>query len=185
MTDITFITGNQGKADFLARHLGHPVKHLKLDLDEIQSLDLEEVAGHKAEQAYQAVGAPVLVEDVALEIDSLGKLPGPFVKWFEASLGLHGMCKLVGPDRCARARVCFAYRDQNGTRFFHGELSGKIAESPKGQNGFGFDPIFIPDTSDKRLAEMNDDELEKYSLRTTTVYPKIREFLEKLDSEEA
>lgn len=181
MTKVTFITGNQGKADFLARHLGHPLEHRKLDLDEIQSLDLEEVTAHKAKQAFEMVGSPVLVEDVALEFAALGGLPGPFVKWFEKMLGLSGMCKLLGDNRRAVAKVCFAYCDKNGTRFFHGELHGRIAQNPKGSNGFGFDPIFIPDTSDKRLAEMTDEELKKYSLRTTTVYPKIRQFLASID----
>ncbi len=181
MADVTFITGNQGKADFLAKHLNHPVDHVKLDLDEIQSLDLEEIAGHKAMQAFEAIGSPVLVEDVALEIESLGGLPGPLVKWFEKAIGLEGVCALVGSDRKAVVKVCFAYRDSQGTTFFHGELKGTIAESPKGTNGFGFDPVFIPHTSKKRLAEMTDKELEKYSLRTTTVYPQIKRFLAGID----
>ncbi len=181
MAKITFITGNQGKADFLARHLGHPVEHLKLDLDEIQSLDLKEVAEHKARQAYGMVGSAVLVEDVSLEIESLGGLPGPFVKWFEKAIGLEGVCAMVGKNRKATAKVCFVYCDKDTLKFFVGELPGQIAQSLKGDNGFGFDPIFIPNTSDKRLAEMTDEELKKYSLRTTTVYPQIRQFLASID----
>jgi hypothetical protein len=50
--DITFVTGNQNKADFLARHLNLPIKHKKLELDEMQSLNLKEIAEHKARQAY-------------------------------------------------------------------------------------------------------------------------------------
>ena len=61
MSKVIFITGNQGKADFLAKHVDYPIAHQKLDLDEIQSLDLPEIAKHKAEQAYKVVQAPVLV----------------------------------------------------------------------------------------------------------------------------
>jgi hypothetical protein len=43
MQEITFITGNQGKADYLAKYLDHPVAHRKIDLDEIQSMDLDTV----------------------------------------------------------------------------------------------------------------------------------------------
>ena len=46
MKHVTFITGNQAKADYLAKHLGFSVQHHKLDLDEIQSLDLREIVEH-------------------------------------------------------------------------------------------------------------------------------------------
>ena len=61
MKDLTFITGNQNKADFLAKHLGVPVAHHKLDLDEIQSLDPRVVVEHKVRQAYEVLNKPVLV----------------------------------------------------------------------------------------------------------------------------
>ena len=88
MIDVTFITGNQAKADFLAKHLGYPIKHKKLDLDEIQSLNLKEIAEHKARQAYGEIKSPVLIEDAGLFIKALGGLPGPFIKWFEIAIGL-------------------------------------------------------------------------------------------------
>lgn len=87
MKDITFITGNQHKADFLAKHLGMPIAHHKLDLDEIQSTDLRVVVEHKAKQAYEILQKPVLVEDAGLTLTALGNLPGPFIKWFVAELG--------------------------------------------------------------------------------------------------
>ena len=65
--NITFITGNQDKADYLAKYLGLPVKHIKLDLDEIQSLDLSSIVEHKVRQAYDKIKTPVIVEDVSLE----------------------------------------------------------------------------------------------------------------------
>jgi predicted subunit of tRNA(5-methylaminomethyl-2-thiouridylate) methyltransferase len=75
MQSITFITGNQKKADYLAKYLGFPIEHIKLDLDEIQSLSLAEIVEHKAKQAYTKVGKPVIVEDVSLEFSVLGRLP--------------------------------------------------------------------------------------------------------------
>ena len=53
MTNVTFITGNQSKADYLSKYLGHPVDHVKIDLDEIQSLDLKKIVEHKLKQAYE------------------------------------------------------------------------------------------------------------------------------------
>ncbi|MFA6383501.1 MAG: non-canonical purine NTP pyrophosphatase, partial [Parcubacteria group bacterium] len=82
MKKITFITGNQSKADYLANYLGLPIDHVKIDLDEIQSLDLKEIVTHKVRQAYQKVKKPVIVEDVSLEFKALGGLPGPFIRFF-------------------------------------------------------------------------------------------------------
>lgn len=90
MKEITFITGNPSKAEQLGRHLGHPVKHLKLDIPEIQSLDLREVTRHKVEEAFRQINSPVLVEDTSLTFNSLGKLPGPLIKWFLTELGNEG-----------------------------------------------------------------------------------------------
>jgi inosine/xanthosine triphosphate pyrophosphatase family protein len=59
MTTITFITGNQNKADYLAKYLDHPVSHQKVELDEIQSLDLQTIVEHKVRQAYEVVKKPV------------------------------------------------------------------------------------------------------------------------------
>lgn len=86
MQPITFITGNQKKADYLAKYLGFPVEHKKIDLDEIQSLDLAEIIEHKVKQAYEIVKTPVIVEDVSLEFSALGRLPGPFIKFFEREI---------------------------------------------------------------------------------------------------
>ncbi len=52
MQQIIFITGNQQKANYLEKYLGFPIEHIKLDLDEIQSLNLREIVEHKVKQAY-------------------------------------------------------------------------------------------------------------------------------------
>ena len=180
---VTFITGNQSKADFLAKYLDFPVEHRKIDLDEIQSLELSQIAEHKARQAYDAIGSPVLVEDVGLVFEGLGNLPGPFIKWFEIELGLQKICKLVDslPTQRATAKICYVYFDGRKIEIFNGEISGVIPEQPRGERGFGFDSIFIPNGSSKTLAEMDEIEISKYSLRTTTVYPQLKNFLASLD----
>lgn len=88
MKPITFITGNQQKADYLSRYIGVPIKHQKMDLEEIQSLDLEEIVTHKALAAYKKIDEAVIVEDVSLEFEALGQLPGPFIKFFQAEIGI-------------------------------------------------------------------------------------------------
>jgi len=90
---LTFITGNTAKAEQLARHLEYPVTHQKLDLPEIQSLDLKEIVEHKAKEAYKQIKKPVLVEDTSLTFSVLGKLPGPLIKWFLTELDNAGLCR--------------------------------------------------------------------------------------------
>src|ERR1700733_1555194 len=108
MKKVIFVTGNQKKADYLGELLGFPIKHMKVDLEEIQSLDIKEVIRHKVLHAYEKVQEPVLVEDVSLEFASLGKLPGTFIKWFLGGMSLEDICALVdGKDRSAIVRCTF------------------------------------------------------------------------------
>lgn len=146
MKDVTFITGNQSKADYLAKYLGMPVQHRKIDLDEIQSLDLHEIVEHKVRQAFQLTKSPVIVEDVSLEFAALGRLPGPFIKFFVEELDLQDLCDLtIGKNSNATARCTFGYYDGVALKLFDGALSGTIAPHPAGSKGFGWDQIFIPD----------------------------------------
>lgn len=55
MQNITFITGNPKKAEYLEKYLGFPIDHIKLDLDEIQSLDSREIITHKVKEAYNKI----------------------------------------------------------------------------------------------------------------------------------
>lgn len=164
---ITFITGNPSKADQLARHLDYPVKHQKLDLPEIQSLDLREVVEYKSQEAYKLVGSPVLVEDTSLTFSSLGRLPGPLIKWFLTELDNVGLCKLLDPyqNRNALAEVCFGLYDGKKLHTFEGQMKGAVANSPRGERGFGWDPIFIPEGYVKTWSEMSMEEQRATSMR--------------------
>ncbi|HVX58216.1 MAG TPA: non-canonical purine NTP pyrophosphatase [Candidatus Saccharimonadales bacterium] len=184
MADVTFITGNVKKAEFLAKYLNHPVDHMKLELDELQSLDLKEIAEHKARQAFDKVNKPILVEDVSFTLEALGgKLPGPFIKWFLEEVGLEGVCRLadLSDSRKATTAICYVYFDGKRLEFFEGEMKGTVPDHPTGQDGFGFNSVFIPEGTTKTNAQMNEEEVGKHSLRTVTVFPQIKKFLAKLD----
>ncbi len=145
MAKITFITGNQDKADYLAKYLGYPVDHIKLDIEEIQSLDLKEIVEDKVKKAYEKIHKPVIVEDVSLEFEALGGLPGPFIRYFVDYVPFKTICSMVdGQSRKATARCVFGYFDGQELELFEGSLDGEIAKVPSGENGFGWDKIFIP-----------------------------------------
>jgi non-canonical purine NTP pyrophosphatase (RdgB/HAM1 family) len=174
---ITFITGNIGKVNEVSRYLGIAVEHQKLDLEEIQSLDLEEVVKDKAARAFEKVGGPVLVEDVSFVFHALGKLPGPFIKWFLSQLKNEGLCKLVdGKDRGCTATVCYGYHDGKTIHLFSGSMTGSVVSSPRGNNSFGWAPIFMPDGYDKTYAELSDKEQAPIAMRNIAL-AKLREFL--------
>jgi non-canonical purine NTP pyrophosphatase (RdgB/HAM1 family) len=181
LKEITFITGNQNKANILQRGLGLPVKHHKLDLEEIQSLDLRAVAEHKARQAYDILGEPVLIEDASLTFTAMGRLPGTFVKWFIEDLGIPGLAKLAAslPSQEAIGHVLYAYCDGESVQFFEGTMHGRIVAEPHGDNGFGFDPIFMNDGYDVTRAEMTQEEYDATSYRTLAMKP-LREYLHNL-----
>ncbi len=175
--NITFITGNQNKADYLARYLGFPVKHVKLDLDEIQSLELKEITEHKVKQAYDKIKSPVIVEDVSLEFAALGRLPGRFIRFFIDELSFETICSLLdGKSREATARCVFAYYDGINLELFEGGLPGSIATAPAGKGGYGFDPIFIPEGYAVTRAELSEEDDKKTYLQMKP-FEKLKEFL--------
>ena len=178
MTKITFITGNQKKADYLAKYLGFPVEHVKLDLDEIQSLDLKEIVEHKVRQAYEKIQKPVIVEDVSLEFAALGRLPGTFIKFFVDEVPFETICSMIdGKTRKATARCVFGYFDGQELKLFEGGLDGEIATTPSGENGYGWDKIFIPQGYTVTRASLEEKDDQKTYLQIKP-FAKLKEFLE-------
>jgi len=177
MKDVVFITGNKHKADYFSKLIGHEVEHIKVELDEIQSLDLTKIVESKLDQAFLKINRPVLVEDVSLEFKALGRLPGTFVKWFQEEMSLEALCRLIdGKDRSATAKCVFGYFDGKKKVYFEGRMEGLIPEHPTGTKGFGWDPVFIPEGYKVTRAELsNEDDLKTY----LAVKPigKVREFL--------
>lgn len=174
---ITFITGNIGKVEEVSRYLGMNLEHQKIDLDEIQSLDLEEIVKDKAKRAFEKLKSPVLVEDVSFVFHSLGKLPGPFIKWFEKELDNEGLCRIVdGKDRSCTATVCYGFCDGVDVKIFSGSMKGVVANNPRGDRSFGWAPIFVPEGYDKSYAELTNEEQSEIAMRNKAL-KKFREFL--------
>lgn len=146
MRDVVFVTGNDAKAAYLSRFLELPIEHMSLELDELQTPNLQMIVRHKLDQAYAHVGRPVLVEDVSLECTGLHGYPGTFIKWFLKAFDEVSFCGLFqNKDRSALARCMFGYFDGHTKQYFEGILKGSIAYTPTGDNGFGWDRIFIPE----------------------------------------
>lgn len=175
-----YVTGNQHKADYLAKLLGIKLDHHKVDLDEIQSVNLDEIVEHKVRQAYAVTGRPVLVEDVGLGFDALDGLPGPFIKFFVAMPdGLDKLCRMLDgfDDRKAEATCTFGYFDGARLELFRGSLRGEIAHAPRGEEGFGWDKIFCPEGYGGRTrAELSPEE-DAATYQTLKSMAALRKFL--------
>lgn len=177
--EILFATSNEGKAKELQSVLQRPVQQIKIDLPELQALDVKDVIEQKAREAYRQVGKPVLVEDTSLSITSWNGLPGALIRWFLKSVGTTGICRMLqGFDNLeATAEVCIGYFD--GVQFvsFSGIIHGTVPRAPRGTMGFGWDPIFAPVDSDKTFAEMTYEDKESVSMRKQAAL-KLKQFLD-------
>jgi non-canonical purine NTP pyrophosphatase (RdgB/HAM1 family) len=173
---MIFVTGNHQKLKEFEEILGVKLEHSDLDLDEIQSIEVEEVATHKAKQAYEILKEPVIVEDTGLYFEELNGLPGALIKMFVKKLPLDQICSLINKNRKAKAMTCICYFDGEEMKTFIGETEGEIAIEPKGTNGFGWDPIFIPKGYEKTFAELTEQEKTSRFMRKEAI-KKLRTFL--------
>ena len=164
MKKLYLVTGNMGKAQYASKLLGLPVQHYKTDIDEIQSLDLQEVVSKKLHSAYKEIGQPTIVEDVSLEIGGK-RMPGTLIKFFIEEYGLDELCRMFGQNPKALAKCVIGYKDSENEKYFAGELYGSLASEPRGENGFGRDKIFIPDGFNQTRAEMNSEDDERTYLK--------------------
>lgn len=163
ITQIYFATTNAGKLKEASNILGIEVLGCGLEIEEIQSLDPVKVAVQKSRDYFAKLQKPVLIEDVSLSFMALNGLPGPYINDFLKALGNQGLIDLLTnkSDRRAIAQTTLVYDDH----VFIGKIEGTIATELAGDNGFGWDPIFIPNGFDKTFAQMTDGEKNTCSMR--------------------
>lgn len=179
--ELVFVTGNPNKAREVAQILDFPLSQISVDLPEIQSDLVEEVVVSKAKAAFSILGKKVLVEDTSLVFTSMNNLPGPLIKWFVKNVGIDGLIKLAhsGVSTQAKAIACFGLYDGQGEVItFMGEVDGNIADQPMGEDGFGWDPIFIPKGYKQTFAQISGEEKNKISHRFKAL-EKLKAFLAK------
>jgi non-canonical purine NTP pyrophosphatase (RdgB/HAM1 family) len=170
MQTITLVTGSKGKLAEWQRLFPSELKleSIDVDLDEIQSLDLRAIITDKAKRAHEKVGKPVIVDDISAGIDELNGLPGPFVKFFEKSLGRGALYKLANREANATITAIAAYYDGAHMLIGVGEIHGKVV-APRGESGFGFDFSFVPEGYTQTFSEMGPAEKDKISHRRLAV----------------
>lgn len=169
--DITIVTGNPNKVKDIGHLLGLELSRSDIELTEIQSTDVAEVAKHKAIEAYAKLKRPVLVDDAGLTFEQWGKLPGAFIKYFIEEVGGDGILAML---QNAESRDCYmecamAYCDENGPQIFIGRVDGTVATEQRGTNGWGYDTIVVPNGESMTCAELEGEKYWYYSSRQRAV----------------
>jgi XTP/dITP diphosphohydrolase len=135
---------------------------------------LEENALMKATVLSRATGLPALADDTGLEVAALGGAPGVYSARYsgEGATYASNIAKLLRAltgveDRAARFLTVAALVGPDGVNLVAvGEVAGEIAGAPRGQGGFGYDPVFVPAGGDGRtFAEMQPSEKHALSHR--------------------
>ncbi len=163
-----FASSNKNKLKEIEDILGIKINGTSLEIEEIQSLDSELVAIKKAEAYFNAIKKPLFVEDTSLSFAGLKGLPGTYINDFSKALGNDGLINLLKgvKNRSAEAMVTIVYKaNKNTHKIFVGIVKGSISTTPKGDGGFGWDAIFIPNGSTKTFGQMTQEEKNSFSMR--------------------
>ena len=189
---ILIATKNEGKLkEFKQIFTAKGIEVLSLkDVDEdvdVQEngLTFEENARLKADSYAKTIGIPVLADDSGLEIDALNGRPGIFSARYagdhnDAANNAKVLTELGGvPDekRTATFHTTVVVRKPDGTELVaNGNLRGRILSVPRGDNGFGYDPLFYVEEKQKTLAQMTREEKIQISHRALAIQDLLTKF---------
>ena len=175
---IVFATNNQHKVNEIRSALPENISIITLreagiDVDIPEPHEtLEENAAEKARTIFRLTGLDCFSEDTGLEVTALDNAPGVHSARYagdEKSFDRNTeklLANLEGKtDRSARFRTVICLILQGKEHYFEGSCEGRIAGEPGGSQGFGYDPVFIPEGSDKTFAQMDMTEKNRFSHR--------------------
>jgi len=186
---VVLATSNPGKAREARAILeasGFEIQTVPMWLGEVEtgSTYLEN-ARLKALAALRMIGRAVLAEDAGIEVDALHGLPGPRSGRFagESATSAQNNAKLLElldgapPERrTARYRITAVLLLPSGAEYIgEGRLEGHLLDAPRGDAGFGYDPLFVPEGQDRTVAEMRSDEKNVMSHRAQALRTLLEE----------
>ncbi|HKK60041.1 MAG TPA: RdgB/HAM1 family non-canonical purine NTP pyrophosphatase [Salinivirga sp.] len=126
----------------------------------------------KCQFVKKSVSSPVFADDTGFEVDALNGAPGVYSARYagEPKSDKANLQKLLGEiqgkaDRRARFKTVICFLKDDEPLFFEGVVEGKVIDTPKGAEGFGYDPVFIPEGYQQTFAEMDLELKNKISHR--------------------
>ena len=186
---LVFATNNQHKIKEVTHLL--PAELQLISLKDIESEDdlpetgvkLEDNARQKARYVHDKFGVDCFADDTGLEIEALNGRPGVYSARYAgpACIAEENVQKVLTElqgvqNRKARFRTVIALYLGDQEYIFEGSIEGRITESPAGSNGFGYDPVFIPEGEQRTFAEMSLEEKNRFSHRSNAIR-KLSDFL--------
>lgn len=187
---LLFATGNKDKLKEVKKMLANDSIKMPIDIG-INDFDvvedgktLEENSYKKAYELYKLTGREVFADDTGLFVKAIDNRPGVHSHRYASANATYEdnrkklLDELSGiEDRSAYFETVISYIDSKGEIFyFTGRLDGYISEIEKGEGEFGYDKIFIPENSQKSLAEMTIEEKNQISHRARAM-AKFKKFL--------
>ena len=175
---LIFATNNQHKVDEIRSVVGNnqeiiTLKEAGIDIDIPEPYDtLEENASGKSRTIFKMTATNCFSEDTGLEVTTLNGEPGVKSaryagdnRSFDANIDKL-LIKLAGKaDRSARFRTVISLLIDGTETLFEGICDGQIVDKRRGEQGFGYDPVFVPTGSAKTFAEMDMKEKNQFSHR--------------------
>ncbi len=175
---LIFASNNQHKVDEIRSLLPGEfeiitLKEAGIEIDIPEPYDsLEENASGKSRTIYEMTGSNCFSEDTGLEVKALDGEPGVKSaryagdsRAFDANIEKLLVNLAAKQDRSARFRAVISLLIDGRETLFEGICEGRIIEEKRGEQGFGYDPVFIPAGSVKSFGEMSMDEKTRYSHR--------------------
>jgi XTP/dITP diphosphohydrolase len=175
---LYFASGNAHKADEIRSLLPQGIElktlldiHLDVDIPENGSTLLEN-AQIKAKYLSDLGYDPVFADDTGLEVEALDGSPGVYSARYagpqrnhqdNVALLLNNLKHITNRKAQFVTQICCIYKGKK--HHFAGKVLGKITMEPSGKEGFGYDPVFIPENETKTFAEMSLSEKNQYSHR--------------------
>ena len=176
--ELLFATNNKNKLKEIRKAFGESFtiysledKNISEEIPETHET-IEENAIEKAEYIYNKYSIACFADDTGLEIKALNGEPGVYSARYagEHCSFMDNVNKVLRnmqgkENRKACFRTIVAFVSEKGTFTYEGKVDGEITNEPRGKDGFGYDPIFLPEESGLTFAEMSMDDKNKISHR--------------------
>lgn len=178
MTNLIFASNNNGKIIEVQSLISGDIKIISLrqagisDAIEEPYDTFRENAWAKADYVYRKIGAFCFADDSGLVVPALGGAPGVYSARYAGEPAndeannrklLDAIKDMPSPEAYYMAVICLIRAD--GIHYFEGKCEGHLIHMPRGDGGFGYDPLFVPDGFDRTFAELSLDIKNKISHR--------------------
>jgi len=188
---IYFVTTNENKFEeilklFQSENINYNLIQLTIEVNEIQTNSIKEVASFKLNSIKDKIDGSYFVEDAGFFVDiPLNGFPGVYSSYVMKTIGNKGILRLIDDFEKTSAHftsiIALYFKPLDKNLFFEGTTHGKISKTVRGERGFGFDPIFIPNSiSNKTFAEISTEEKNSISHRGQAL-KKLINFLKKTE----